>query len=50
VVKELAADIEHARGAGSVIPVMGDRGNSTDEVTPELSSIEQSAGGEGGKR
>jgi hypothetical protein len=49
VVKEAAADIEHSRGAGRVIPVVNDHLNVSDRVTTELSSIEQSADGEGGE-
>jgi hypothetical protein len=49
VVKEAAADIEHSKGAGRVIPVVDDHVHVTDRVTPELSLIEGSADGEGGE-
>jgi hypothetical protein len=50
VVKEPASEIEQAGGTGHVIPLVDDRGSRADEVTTELSSIEQSADGEGDKR
>jgi len=49
-VKEPAADIEHVRGIGRVIPVVDDRVTFTDRVITELSSIEQPADGEGSER
>jgi hypothetical protein len=49
-IDEPATDTKQATADDRVIQVGNDGVPSTDEITTELSSIEQSAGGEGGKR